>query len=237
MPTVAAGSRHSVSYTKESTFGTTPTAALRNIATVSAAAADDSYNDATEDLSVFKAGDLILVSGFSEAANNGLKHVVSATANKMIVEESLADDAAGDDVTIVIAFEEFRNTGTTLALAKDTFQSGEIRSDRQITDFRHGNKRVEGDLSFEFSADAFDLWLEALLQGTWASQGGDDSAVVLRRAALRGRRPDVPLRRRDGEHDDPQRADQRDGHRDVRARRAERRVAEPRDVGRAGRDR
>jgi hypothetical protein len=169
MPTVAAGSRHSVSYTKESTFGTTPTAALRNIATVDASDTDNSYNDASEDLSVFKAGDMILVSGFTTDANNGLKHVVSATVNKMIVEETLVTEAAGDDVTIVIAFEEFRNTGTTLALAKDTFQSGEIVPTRQIKDFRHGNKRVEGDASFELSADSYDLWLEALLQGTWAS--------------------------------------------------------------------
>jgi hypothetical protein len=167
--TVASGSRHSMSYTSESTFGTTPTAILRNIATVAAASADNSYADAVEDLSVFKAGDMILVSGFTLAANNGLKHVVSATAAKIIVEETLADEALGDDVTIEIAFEELRNMGTTLALAKDTFQSEEIRSDRQITAFRHGNKRIEGDVSFEFSSGAFDELLEAALQGSWTS--------------------------------------------------------------------
>lgn len=167
--TLAAGSRHSMALTRESTFGTTPTAILRDIETVAAAVADNSYADAVEDLSVFKAGDWILVSGFTLAACNGLRHVVSATVGKIIVEETLADEELGDAVTIEIAFEELRNTGTTLQLSKDTFQSEEIRSDRQIRDFRHGNKRVEGDVSFELSSGAFDRLLEAVMQGTWAS--------------------------------------------------------------------
>jgi hypothetical protein len=158
-----------MSFTKESTYGTTPTAILRNIETVAAAVADNSYADAVEDLSVFKAGDMILVSGFTLAANNGLKHVVSATAAKIIVEETLADEVLGDAVTIQIAFEELRNTGTTLMVGKDTFPSEEMRSDRQISDFRHGNKRIEGEVTFEPSYGAFDELLEAALQGSWSS--------------------------------------------------------------------
>jgi hypothetical protein len=169
MATVAAGSRHSVSYTKESTFGTTPSGVIRNDATISAAVVDNSYNDAGGGLDAFNAGEMILVSGFTLAANNGLKHIVSVTANKIIVEETLADEVLGDDVTIEVAFEQLRNTGSTLALAKDTFQSEELISDRQIRDFRHGNKRVEGEVSFEFGYQSFDELLEAVMQGAWTS--------------------------------------------------------------------
>lgn len=171
MVDVAAGSRHSAVFTPESTFGTTPTAVLRNKATVAAAVADNSYADAVEDLSVFKAGDIILVSGFTLAANNGVKHVISATAAKIIVDETLADEALGDDVTIEIAWPRLRNKGTTLGLGKDTFKSEEIVSDRQIRNLRHGNKRVEGEIPVEMSAISFDGFLEAAMQGEWSVPG------------------------------------------------------------------
>lgn len=60
-----------------------------------------------------------------------------------------------------------RHTGSTLALGKETLQSDEVRSDRQIADFRHGNKSVGGDISGELIYGAFDDLLEATLGGTW----------------------------------------------------------------------
>jgi hypothetical protein len=62
-----------------------------------------------------------------------------------------------------------RNTGTSLNLPKETFTSDEIRADRMITDLRHGNRRVTGDVTFELSYGAFDTFLEAALMGTWAT--------------------------------------------------------------------
>lgn len=64
-------------------------------------------------------------------------------------------------------FKPIRHKGTTLALNKDTFQSEELRSDRQITDVRHGVFDVKGDVNVEFSYDSFDDMLEAALGGTW----------------------------------------------------------------------
>jgi hypothetical protein len=64
-------------------------------------------------------------------------------------------------------FKPIRHKGTTLALNKDTFQSEELRSDRQITDMRHGAYDVKGDISVEFSYDSFDDMLEAAMCGTW----------------------------------------------------------------------
>lgn len=65
-------------------------------------------------------------------------------------------------------FTPIRQTGTTLALTKETIQSQELRADRQIADMRHGNKQVGGDISCELSfGGAFDTMLEAVLCGTW----------------------------------------------------------------------
>lgn len=60
-----------------------------------------------------------------------------------------------------------RHTGTSLVLSKDTFQSAELRSDRQISDFRHGNKRAQGDVNIELSFGEFDSFIEAACGGTW----------------------------------------------------------------------
>lgn len=60
--------------------------------------------------------------------------------------------------------------GVTLGLAKDSLQSEEIRSDRQIADFRLGANRVAGDIPIELSFTSFDQFLEAgLLSADWAS--------------------------------------------------------------------
>lgn len=68
------------------------------------------------------------------------------------------------------ALDLIRITGTTLGLAKDSLQSEEIRSDRQIADFRLGANKVLGDINFELSYTSFDQFLEAvLLSADWAS--------------------------------------------------------------------
>jgi hypothetical protein len=62
-----------------------------------------------------------------------------------------------------------RRVSSTINLTKDTYQSNEIRSDRQISDFRHGIKRVTGSLSGEFSPSTYKDWFEAAARGTWAA--------------------------------------------------------------------
>lgn len=67
------------------------------------------------------------------------------------------------------AFIDFRHTGFTLAVTKNSAVSEELHSDRQIKDFRHGTRAVGGDLSIELSATSFDDFLEAGLLGTWTA--------------------------------------------------------------------
>lgn len=64
-------------------------------------------------------------------------------------------------------FLPIRHTGTTLGLAKENLQSNELRSDRQIADFRGGAFSVAGDINVEVSYASFDEILEGLLGGTW----------------------------------------------------------------------
>lgn len=72
---------------------------LEKVTTVDVSSVDDSYNDATEDLSIFKVGQKVWVEGFTDGANNGLKTVLTSSANKITVSETLVTEAAGDTVT------------------------------------------------------------------------------------------------------------------------------------------
>jgi hypothetical protein len=66
-------------------------------------------------------------------------------------------------------FSALPHTGTTLAVTKDAVESEKIRGDRQVEDFRHGNKTVGGEVSAELEYEAFDDLLEAALCGSWAT--------------------------------------------------------------------
>jgi hypothetical protein len=81
----------------------------------------------------------------------------------------IQESTYGVTPTSTPAFVHVRNTGTTLALTKNTTESAEIRSDRQISDSRHGARKIGGDLSIELSYGSFDAILEAVLCGTWAT--------------------------------------------------------------------
>lgn len=70
------------------------------------------------------------------------------------------------------AFKPIRHTGTTLGLSKESLQSEELRDDRQISDFRHGAYQVGGDINIELSYGSFDDLLEAVMLGTWETDGG-----------------------------------------------------------------
>ncbi len=59
-----------------------------------------------------------------------------------------------------------RRVSSTLNLVKDTYQSAEVRTDRQISDFRHGIKRVTGSITGEFSPATYWDFIEAACRGT-----------------------------------------------------------------------
>jgi len=162
--------RVAVRYQKEGTFGTTPNADLAAKTTVSVDQTDNSYNDAVEDLSVFAAGQQILVSGFTDTNNNGYKNVVSATANKMIVRETLVTEALGDTVSILSAMKEIRFTGESLKQETDTTPTNEIRDDRQIGETKRTSVRGSGGIEGELSYGVYDDFIESSLQSAaWST--------------------------------------------------------------------
>lgn len=57
-----------------------------------------------------------------------------------------------------------RRRTSDISLAKDTYQSEEIRTDYQIADFRHGAKRVEGSIEGELSPGSYQLPIQAALR-------------------------------------------------------------------------
>lgn len=67
------------------------------------------------------------------------------------------------------SFLPLRHTGTTLGLSKGAIESAELRNDRQVKDFRHGNKSVAGDVNVEMSYGSHDDLMQAVLEGTWTT--------------------------------------------------------------------
>lgn len=67
------------------------------------------------------------------------------------------------------AFIAIDRVDYTPTLNSDSLTSETIRSDRQTTYSRRGNSSVEGDLVVELTPDNYDVFLEAALQGTWAT--------------------------------------------------------------------
>jgi hypothetical protein len=81
------------------------------------------------------------------------------------------------------ALQAVRITGTTLGLSKDSNQSAEIRSDRQIADFRLGANQVGGDISFELSCLSFDSFLKSVLASAdWTGDNGSIKAGQTRQS-------------------------------------------------------
>src|SRR5258707_9521443 len=62
-----------------------------------------------------------------------------------------------------------RRVASTLAFTKDTYQSNEIRSDYQIADFRHGVRRVAGNISGELSPLTYSDFFRASLRASWVA--------------------------------------------------------------------
>lgn len=60
--------------------------------------------------------------------------------------------------------QSLRRVQSTLDLAKDTYQSNEIRTDQQIADFRHGVRRVHGQITGELSAATYADFFASVLK-------------------------------------------------------------------------
>ena len=65
--------------------------------------------------------------------------------------------------------QTLRRVSSTLNLKKNTYTSAEIRPDRQIFDFRHGARHVDGDIAGELSPGTYFDFFEAVHRDTRAA--------------------------------------------------------------------
>jgi hypothetical protein len=82
----------------------------------SAALSGNTYAAAGGGLSRFRASQLVVVTGFENAANNGLKRVVTVSDTAITVDTVLADETAPDGVVIEAVGFQLPNAGASIAL-------------------------------------------------------------------------------------------------------------------------
>lgn len=116
----------------------------------------------------------------------------------------MVDVARGSRVGVTYAMEDswatlptthvpkdLRVTGIGVNLTKDSFQSNELRSDRQIADLRHGIFSVSGDIPIEISYGAFDDIIESAMYNEWSSSNTIDVGTTERSFTLQKHFSDI----------------------------------------------
>ncbi|MCC6425644.1 MAG: hypothetical protein IT435_02365 [Phycisphaerales bacterium] len=122
---------------------------------------DDSYGASGIHTGYF-AGDLVLASGYTNAANNGLKNVTAATGNKVTVSQNLVNETSPTTAKLVaVGFQ---------------FGSGEVEIVNSGSEFPYLN-RASG--SKDFTELGF-------IPGEFAFLGGDAAGVKFATAANNG---------------------------------------------------
>ena len=73
-----------------------------------------------------------------------------------------------------------RRITSSLNLTKETYQSNEIRADRQVGDFRHGVQSIDGSIAGELSPGTYGKLMAAILRKAWvaAKIGGPESDIA-----------------------------------------------------------
>ena len=88
----------------------------------------------------------------------------------------------GEEVTwgtaATCTFQELRYTGESFAYNITNVTSGEIRSDRQITDLIQSEAGASGGFNFELSYDSFNALLEGALWSDWSTALAISSDLV-----------------------------------------------------------
>lgn len=92
-----------------------------------------------------------------------------ATASGSLHNLSSFPEVTRGVVPASAAFQQKRIRSTTLALTKATLASQELRSDRQIADFRHGVRSGEGNVVTEVSYGSHEDWMASALGGVWTA--------------------------------------------------------------------
>lgn len=113
---------------------------------------------------------------FAQGSRSGLSYVV----------ESSYGTTPGSPSMIAIPLNSH-----SLELMKDGIESAEIRDDRMVDVFRHGNKKVQGDIEVDFRADDYDDLLESAFFGQFTTAGVLKAGVTPQYLSMEDRALDI----------------------------------------------
>lgn len=93
--------------------------------------------------------------------------IASGIAKKLVIgKQSAKGTICAPDLATA---QYLRRTSSTLDLKKDTYQSSEMNASRQIKDFRHGVKSVDGTIAGEFSVGTYQSFISSILRKAWTA--------------------------------------------------------------------
>lgn len=143
--------------------------------TISAAAADNSYNDSANGFTNFAVGQWIKVSGFVAANNNGWSLVTTKTNGKLIVTNvTLTVEAVGPSVTIKTSFITNGVTKRSFVLEKKLLTSAATRY-HLLNGMRVGSTALQVQPG-QIATQSFSFTGKSLLAG--AATAGDGSPTA-----------------------------------------------------------
>jgi len=80
--------------------------------------------------------------------------------------------------------KQVRRVTADFNLTKETYESNEIRTDRQLADFRHGVRSADGTLSGELSPNSYADFMQSLVAKDFAAVSAVASLSVTIAASL-----------------------------------------------------
>lgn len=89
-------------------------------------------------------------------------------------------------IATVSAAQRLRRVTSDIDLKKATYQSGEIRTDMQRADFRHGIRSVDGTINGELSPGTYADFLGSLLRQLWQAPSTTGAIITVAAAVTTG---------------------------------------------------
>lgn len=99
-------------------------------------------------------------------------------ATGLFKQVSIKKEATFNTAPGTTLFTPLRRVTSQVDLVKDTYQSNELATHMQVADFRHGVRRVQGNINGELAPGAYSAIFEGLLKRDWTA-GVSASSVSL----------------------------------------------------------
>ena len=135
------------------------------IATISAAASDNSFNDSASGFGSFVVGQWVKVAGFTTAGNNGYCKILTKTTGKITVSGlTLVDEAAGGTRTIIMG-----------AMAVNGVTKKSYNIERKYTELTNTLSLLRGCMINEFNLSGE---LKAMVTGNFGMIGANETSLA-----------------------------------------------------------